>query len=40
MSAKIRHNFEVLNDGKMQSGNGVKIDDLRLYNPFTKGKGQ
>ena len=39
MSAKIRHNFEVLNDNQMKIGNGVKIEDLRLYNPFTKGKG-
>ena len=39
MSAKIRHNFEVLNDNRMHIGNEVKIEDLRLYNPFTKGKG-
>ena len=40
MSSKIRNNFEVLNDNRTQIGYGVKIEDLRLYNPFSKGKGQ
>ena len=36
MSTRIRQNFDIINDNQIQMGNGIKVDDLSLYNPFNK----